>query len=161
MGVATRLLLQGSSRFFFENDIQDKFEIVSLSGTSGGALGASLVWYAMKKGENPVETRLMDFWRENTAQTYQEKLFNDFSIKALELTSRGLLPQFNVSPASPVAQWWTAFATLGLRPNFTNFRELLEAHIDFEEIATWGVQTEPPILLLGASNILTGKLWLF
>jgi NTE family protein len=151
----------GALQVLFENNIQDKFEIVSLSGTSGGALGAALIWYAIKKGDSPVETRLLEFWQDNTAQTYQERLFNDFSIKTLELTSKGILPQFNTSPASPALKQLMAFSTLGLRSRFTNFQELLEAHIDFQEIAAWGPQTEPPILLLGASNILTGKLWLF
>jgi NTE family protein len=151
----------GALQVLFENNIQDKFEIVSLSGTSGGALGAALIWYAIKKGDSPVETRLLEFWQDNTAQTYQERLFNDFSIKTLELTSKGILPQFNTSPASPALKQLMAFSTLGLRSRFTNFQELLEAHVDFQEIAAWGPQTEPPILLLGASNILTGKLWLF
>jgi len=151
----------GALQVLFEHNVQDKFEIVSLSGTSGGALGAALIWYAIKKGDSPVETRLLEFWQDNTAQTYQERLFNDFSIKTLELTSKGILPQFNTSPASPALKQLMAFSTLGLRSRFTNFQELLEAHIDFQEIASWGPQTEPPILLLGASNILTGKLWLF
>lgn len=82
----------GALQFLFENDIQDKFEIVSLSGTSGGAIGAALIWYGIKKGDQDVEQRLIDFWQDNTAQTYQERLFNDFAIKSLELTSKGLLP---------------------------------------------------------------------
>jgi NTE family protein len=151
----------GAFQALFENNIQDKFEIVSLSGTSGGALCAALVWYALKKGENPVEQRLLDFWKDNTAQTPQERLFNDFAIKNLELTSKGILPQFNVSPSSPILKSLMSAATLGLRSRFTNFQELLEAHIDFKEIAVWGAQPEPPVLLLGASNILTGKLWKF
>jgi len=151
----------GVLQALFENNIQDKFEIVSLSGTSGGALCASLVWYALKKGEHPVEQRLIEFWKDNTAQTFQERLFNDLAIKTLEFTSKGLLPQFNISPSSPVLKQWMSLATQGLRSRFTNFQELLEAHIDFQELATWGAQPEPPILLLGASNILTGKLWMF
>lgn len=151
----------GALQALFENNVQDKFKIVSLSGTSGGALGAALVWYALKKGEHPVQQRLIDFWTDNTAQTFQERLFNDFTIKTLEYTSKGILPQFNTSPSSPVLKSLTSLATLGLRSRFTNFQELLEAHIDFQEIATWGVQPEPPVLLLGASNILTGKLWKF
>jgi NTE family protein len=38
---------------------------------------------------------------------------------------------------------------------------LLEAHIDFGELASSGVQRDAPILILGACNILTGKLWKF
>lgn len=151
----------GVLQALFENNIQDQFEIVSLSGTSGGALCVSLVWYALKKGEHPIEQRLIDFWKDNTAQTPQEHLFNDLAIKVLEFTSKGILPQFNISPSSPVLKQWMAFATLGLRSRFTDFREMLEAHIDFQEVTAWGVQPDPPILLLGASNIRTGKLWKF
>jgi NTE family protein len=151
----------GALQALFENGIQDRYEIVSLSGTSGGALGAALIWYALKKGENPVQRRLIEFWRDNTAQTPQERFFNDLAIKSLEYTGKGYLPQFNTSPASPVLKAWMSIATLGLRSQFTNFQELLETHIDFEEIATWEVQPKAPILLLGASNILTGKLWIF
>jgi NTE family protein len=150
----------GALQALFENNVQDQFEIVSLSGTSGGALGAALVWYAIKKGENPVR-RLLEFWQDNTAQTKQERLFNDFTIKTLEYTSKGILPQFNTSPASPKLKQWMSFATTGLRSRFTNFQELLEAHIDFQEIAAWGPQPESPVLILGAVNILTGKLWMF
>jgi len=31
--------------------VQDYFNIVSLSGTSGGAICAFFTWYALKKGE--------------------------------------------------------------------------------------------------------------
>jgi NTE family protein len=151
----------GALQALFENGVQDRYQIVSLSGTSGGALGATLVWYALKKGEEPVQQHLLDFWQDNTAQSPQERLFNDLAIKTLEYTSKGLLPQFNISPASPFLKYWMSFATLGLRSRFTDFQELLETHIDFQEVASWGVQTEPPVLLLGASNILTGKLWMF
>lgn len=40
----------GALQALFENSIQDNFEIVSLSGTSGGALCVSLAWYSLKKG---------------------------------------------------------------------------------------------------------------
>lgn len=151
----------GVLQSLFEGGVHEKFQVVSLSGTSGGALCAALVWCSLKRGDQSIEQRLLEFWQDNTAQTYQERLFNDFSIKTLELTSKGILPQFNISPSSPALASWLAFATLGLRSRFTNFQELLSAHIDFDELATWGAQPEPPILLLGASNILTGKLWMF
>lgn len=150
----------GALQALFEHNIQDEFDIVSLSGTSGGALCAAIAWYALKKGESPVQ-RLADFWKDNTAQTPKEVKFNDSAIKTQELTSKGFLPQFNISPSSPILKTLMAFATVGLRSRFTNFQELLETHIDFQELASWGAQPEAPILLLGASNILTGKLWKF
>jgi NTE family protein len=148
----------GVFKALFENKIQDHFNIVSLSGTSGGAICALLIWYALKKGEDPVWKRLLDFWEDNSAQTYQERFFNDFVIKTLELASKGQIPQYNLSPSSLLVKTWSSFATQGLRSRFTDLKELLEAHVDFSELAAWGAQPEPPILLLGACNILTGKL---
>jgi NTE family protein len=150
----------GALQALFEQGIHNEFEIVSLSGTSGGALCASLAWFSLKKGESPIQ-RLTDFWKDNTAQTPQESFFNNFVIYTLELTGKGLLPQVATSPSSPISKAWLKYATVGLRSRFTNFQELLEAHIDFQETASWGAQAESPILVLGASNILTGKLWMF
>jgi NTE family protein len=150
----------GALQALFESGIQDKYNIVGLSGTSGGALCAALAWYALKKGKSPVEG-LAEFWKDNTAQTYPERIFNDVVIRTLELTSKGVLPSFSTSPASPTSKLWKSVSTLGLRSRFTNFQELLETHIDFQTTADWGAQTEAPVLLLGAVNILTGKLWMF
>jgi NTE family protein len=148
----------GVLKALFENKIQDHFNIVSLSGTSGGAICAFLIWYALKKGDDVVWKRLIDFWQDNTAQTPQEKFFNDFAIKTLELVSKGQIPQYNTTPSDPLVKTWLSFATQGLRSRFTDFKELLAAHIDFSELTAWGAQPEPPILILGACNILTGKM---
>jgi len=124
----------GALKALFDNKVQDYFNIVSLSGT------------------------MIDFWEDNSARTPQEKLFNDSAIKALELASKGLIPQYNLSPSSPITKTLFSIATYGLRSRFTNFDQLLRAHIDFSELATWGAKPEPPILLMGACNVLTGKL---
>jgi NTE family protein len=50
------------------------------------------------------------------------------------------------------------FMTAGQRETFADFRRLLRAHIDFEEIAGWGPVEDRPVLLIGACNVLTGKL---
>jgi NTE family protein len=151
----------GVLKALFENKIQDHINIVSLSGTSGGAICAFLTWYALKKGDDCVWKRLIDFWEDNTAQTPQERFFNDSVIKTLELASQGLIPQYNLSPSNPLLKTWLSFATQGLQSRFTDLKELLETHIDFSEVAAWGAQPEPPILVLGACNILTGRLYKF
>ncbi len=151
----------GVLKSLFDSNIQDQFEIVSLSGTSGGAICAFLIWYALKKGDNSVWQRLIDFWEDNTAQTVAEKFFNDAAIKTIEWGSKGLIPQFNFSPASPLTKAWFELATLGLRRRFTDLEVLLKHHVDFDELNHWGAQPEPPILLIGACNILSGKLHKF
>jgi NTE family protein len=76
-------------------------------------------------------------------------------------TAQGYLPQYHVSPSSPLVKAWHSFSTQNLRSRFTDLKELLEAHINFSEVAAWGAQPNPPVLLLGACNILTGKLHKF
>lgn len=148
----------GVFKALFENKVQDYFKIVSLSGTSGGAICAFLIWYALKKGDEVIWERLIDFWEDNSAQTQQERFFNDCVIKSLESVSKGLIPQYNLTPYSPLSKIMLYFSTLGLRSRFTDLKQLLEAHADFSELETWGAQPESPILLLGACNILSGKL---
>ena len=94
----------GVLKALFENKIQDRVNIVSFSGTSGGALCALLTWYALKKGDDCVWKRLIDFWKDNCAQTPQERFFNDFVINMLKVTSQGLIPQYSTSPYSPVVK---------------------------------------------------------
>ena len=43
-----------------KNKIRDHFKIVSISGTSGGAICAFLIWYAHKKGDDCLWKRLID-----------------------------------------------------------------------------------------------------
>jgi len=146
---------------FEENKLRDHFKVASLSGTSGGALCAFFSWYAHKKGDDCLWKRLIDFWEDNKAQTPQERLFNDFVIETTKLTSQGLIPQFNLSPSNPLVQTWFSVATMGLRSRYSHFEELLAAHIDFSEVKAWGAQPEPPVVVLGACNIITGRLHKF
>jgi NTE family protein len=144
-----------------KNKLLDHFTPVSVSGTSGGALCAFFLWYAAKKGDECLWKRLIDFWQDNTAQTPEERSFNDFAINTMRLVGQGLIPQYSSSPAAPLVKMWFSMATLGQRSRFCNFQELLAAHIDFSELAAWGAQPKPPILILGACNIVTGRLHQF
>ena len=50
-----------------------EFETISVSGTSGGAVCAALLWYAARKKETPRWKRLIDFWVDNTAHGWAEE----------------------------------------------------------------------------------------
>ncbi|MCX7310748.1 MAG: patatin-like phospholipase family protein [Hyphomicrobiales bacterium] len=141
-----------------ESHLQDDFEFVSISGTSGGALCATLVWYSLRKGEQPVWKRLIDFWHDNTAQNFSEEMFNSVMIEWMRLVNSGFLPVYQTSPASPLIQAMGQFASSGHRAEFSNFPALLRRHIDFDEIAAWGPQSKPPVLIIGAASVLTGRL---
>jgi len=105
-----------------EAHLQDEFEFVSISGTSGGALCATLVWYALRKGERPIWQRLMAFWRDDTAQSHPELMINNMVIEWMRMVNRGMLPIFQTSPASPLVQTISQFVTTGHRVNSPIFR---------------------------------------
>jgi NTE family protein len=142
-------------------NLEDHFEVVSISGTSGGAICAALLWFAFEKGEHPVCGRLMNFWKDNSAQGFLEQTFNHMVVSTLRMANVGLFPVFQLSPSSPLVQTMAAITTYGHRETFRNFRALLESHIDFAEIASWGPRTKRPILMIGAANVTTGKLTKF
>jgi NTE family protein len=53
------------------------YEVVGLSGTSGGAVCALLAWSALLEGDPPAAGRLLEeFWADNSATTPLEQLVN-------------------------------------------------------------------------------------
>lgn len=148
----------GALKTLCDANLGDQFEVVSISGTSGGALCATLIWYAYMKGETPLWGRLMDFWKANTAQTWMEQTLNTAIVESLRLVNSGMLPSFQTSPSAMRQPSAIGLAALGLRPEFMDFRALLERYIDFAEIASWGPMARRPVLILGAANVTTGDL---
>lgn len=148
----------GALKALCNEQIAEEFDFVAISGTSGGAVCATLIWYAFMKGERPLWGRMMRFWEENTAHGPAENAINRFIVESMRMVNSGLVPAFQVSPASPMLQAATQWLTAGQRKGFSDFRWLLESHIDFAEIASWGPRTAPPVLILGAANVTTGAL---
>jgi NTE family protein len=148
----------GALAGLFEAGIHRDFQITAITGTSGGAICATLAWLALQDGDPDPAARLESFWAENTAQNWAEKLFNDAVVETLRFASRGHLPVFATSPSMPAMQLMTRMATLGLRPEFTDLAALLARHIDYPALAG---RTAAPILLTGAVDILTGRLRVF
>ncbi len=141
-----------------ESHLQDEFEFVGVSGTSGGAICATLVWYALRKGERPIWQRLIDFWHDNTAQSQIENFINDSIIGHMRMVNRGMMPMLQTSPSSPLMKMMSRFGNFGQRPEYSDFPALLRKHIDFEEIASWGPQPAAPVLIIGAASVLSGRL---
>jgi NTE family protein len=148
----------GALKTLCEEQIGQDFDVVGISGTSGGEVCASLLWYSYLKGERPISTRLLKFWEDNTAQGATEHAINHFIVGWLRLVNSGMMPAFQFSPSSPAMQMAMQALTAGQRKGFADFRGLLETHIDFAEIASWGLRSTRPILMIGASNVKTGAL---
>jgi NTE family protein len=126
-----------------DSDDLDEYEIVGLSGTSGGAVCALLAWTALREGDRRKARALLDgFWTDNSATTPVDAAANFWLLWASTLQSAGFLPA--VSPYD--------LPTTGL----DHFRDLLTRRVDFDRIEAdpSGVQ---PLFLVGAVDVVSGQ----
>lgn len=147
---------------FFENRVHQTHEIMSFSGTSGGAVCAALAWYGLLKAARgdtkPIQSRLIAFWEELTAQHPEEIFLDRWCSESLRMAQKGWMPTFELSPSDLPMQ--TALSMLQAvlpRPIFTDLKSMLEKHVDFAE-ARRLVCSNSPILVVGAADVLTGEL---
>ena len=155
----------GALKTLFGRGIQDRFKIVGLSGTSGGALTAALAWTGLleraRGDRTPIEDRIIACWRDLSAQTPREVLLDGVCTQVVRLAEHGLLPTIASSPSSMQFQLWARATSLMIgRQEFTDLRALLVKHIDFEALPSL-VDAESPTLLLGAGDILEGSFKIF
>jgi NTE family protein len=124
-----------------------RYRIVALSGTSGGAICALLVWYALLANDREKAVELLDsFWRENSANSHWEMVLNDLFVEANRWQGVVALPE--VSPY--------------LYPSWAQdrLREMLEARVEFEEIEQ-ALGPASPTLLVSAVDVLSGEFKVF
>jgi NTE family protein len=157
--------IAGALKALFARGVQEQFEIVGFSGTSGGALTASVAWFGLLKrargDRTPPEDRVIALWNDLTAQTPQEIALDMAGIQSLRLVERGVLPSFATSPSSPMFR----FAMQGLsrligRPEFTDLRALIVKHLNFDELPGL-VEPASPVLLVSAGDVIDGSFKVF
>ena len=127
----------------FDGDELDEYEIVGLSGTSGGAVCALLAWTALREGDRHKARALLDgFWADNSASSPVDAAANFWLLWASTLQSAGFLPA--VSPYDLPAT------------GLDHFRDLLTRRVDFDRI-----EADPlgalPLFLVGAVDVLSGQ----
>jgi NTE family protein len=157
--------IAGALKVLFSHGIQERFEIVGFSGTSGGALTAAVAWFGLLKrargDRTPPEDRVLALWKDLTAQTPQEIAIDKAGVEAMRLVERGVLPSFASSPSSPPFRFWTkALSMMIARPEFTDLRALIVKHLSFDELPTL-VEPGSPVLLVGASDVIDGTFKIF
>jgi NTE family protein len=151
----------GVLKSLFQNDVHNKKQIVSLSGTSGGAVCAALSWYSLLKAAKgdvtPIEDRLVSFWRDNSTQNIYEEIFNSSVVNFIQLINKGLMPKWKISPNSPIAETMLSLSTALLpRKGFYDFKGLLKSYIDFQGLESL-IEPSSPVLVIGAANVLKGE----
>jgi len=120
------------------------YEMVALSGTSGGAICALLAWYGLLTDDTEKAVELLDsFWRENSANSYGDRLLNDW----LLWTNRFF---GNTGGAPTVSPY--------LYPSWGQdlLKSMLQKRVDFEKLREL-VKPSSPLLLVGAVNVLSGE----
>ena len=108
-------VLKGLVDRLVDQQVGRDFNVVSISGTSGGAVCAALLWFGFWKNERPLCRRLVDFWKDLTARDWAENAFNDAIVRGLRLINSGLLPAFQLSPSSLFVQTMLGWTTAGLQ----------------------------------------------
>jgi len=125
----------------------ERYEIVALSGTSGGAICALLVWYALLKGDRREAVRLLDsFWESISASSPKERVLNDLSVEATR--RQGTVATPLVTPYL-YPEWGKA-----------RLKQMLEELVAFEKIEEL-VTASSLKLLVGAVEVNTGEFEVF
>jgi len=115
----------------------DEYELVGISGTSGGAFNALATWYGLVTGEaSTAVDRLDALWTELAADEPADRLANGWLVGATRWRNASL-PAASVSPyADPVA-----------RLARERIAELLESLIDFESIPRLCTRDAPELVV--------------
>ncbi len=126
---------------------QDNYEVVALSGASGGAICALLSWYALLTDGADKAVELLDsFWMENSANSYWDMVLNDLFVESSRLQGSVAIPEISPYLYPSVAQ--------------NRLRTMLEDHVDFERLEDL-VKPSSPRLLVSAVDVLSGKFKVF
>jgi NTE family protein len=126
-------------------DWDDEYELVGISGTSGGAFNALAAWYGLVTGTPEKAAGLVnEVWDDLSASGLNDRMLNNWMTALNRMAVSGVpMPEF--SPYDVPGQ------EVGKR----RIRSVLESHIDFEELpdyCTW----QAPELVVGTVNINAG-----
>lgn len=138
-GVLRELLSQWPAR-------EEEFELVGISGSSGGAFNALAVWYGAVTGDEETAIATLDaLWDDIAASDAADRLLNSWVTTYARIASTGVgLPE--VSP------YYAPVARLSQR----HLGRILERHVDFDAIPEL-CAADVPKLVVGAVDINAGE----
>jgi len=125
-------------------------EVVAISGSSGGAVCAVLVWDGLVVGdEQRAVENLRGFWHNLSARDPWDRWLNQMAVMHLSLKERGF-------PTPEISPYDNPFAVWGRR----ELRRLLEEFVDFDAFADRRGSNELAIYV-GAVDITTDQFHVF
>lgn len=123
----------------------DRYELVGISGTSGGAFNALATWYGLVTADEDRAIELLEaLWDDLSADGATDRLLNDWVVGLSRIESSGV-PFPRVSP----------YLTPGSRAGQRRIRRILERHIDFEAVPDL-CGRETPELVVGTVDVNAG-----
>jgi NTE family protein len=126
-------------------DCRDRFELVALSGTSGGAVCAALAWSGLiAGGPEEAERRLFAFWQDLEVHDVLDAAMNFWAVTLARLPVTQEVSPYAYQPVAEPA-----------------LRALLQRHLAFEALPADLDRRGRPALLVGATEILSGERTVF
>jgi len=128
----------------------DDYNVVALTGTSGGAIDALITWFALlADGKEKVGDRLEAFWRDMSASSPFDLLMNEWTLATSRALSNAVTTEISPYLYPPVAA--------------EQFKKVLRGHVDFAGIPKLVADAGPktPMLLVGAAEVLSGEFKVF
>jgi NTE family protein len=115
----------------------DRYELVGISGTSGGAFNALAAWYGLVTGDaETARETLAALWDDIAATSATDRWVNEVGVWTARLQESGM-PTPRVSPYDVSASGY------GQR----RIRRILERHIDFDAIPDLCAETHPELVV--------------
>ncbi|WP_136602899.1 patatin-like phospholipase family protein [Salinigranum halophilum] len=123
----------------------DDYELVGISGTSGGAFNALAVWYGIVTDDADRSIELLDaLWEDLAADSVPDRITNDWVVGLSRIESSGF-------PAPQLSPYLTPGSTVGKN----RIKRVLERHIDFDAVPDL-CRHDVPELVVGTVNINAG-----
>ncbi len=129
-------------------DCPQDVEVVALSGTSGGAICATLAWDGFLRGDlRGASEKLQGFWRAMSAREPWDRIANQSLMSMMSLRDLMVLPEVSPYHFPP---WGEA-----------RFREILHQYLNFEELRALARSRSTPALQIGAVEVMSGHFEVF
>ncbi|HZS71280.1 MAG TPA: patatin-like phospholipase family protein [Candidatus Acidoferrum sp.] len=123
-------------------------EVVALSGTSGGAICATLAWDGLVRRDRKLAIqKLREFWDAMAAREPWDRVFNQYLLGMIEL--RDVMGMPEISPYQ-LPTWGEE-----------RFRNLLLQYFNFEELRQLARRPGAPIIRISAVEVLSGHFEMF
>ena len=129
-------------------NMPEDVDVVALTGTSGGAICATLAWEGfVRHNTRAAVDKLQRFWEATSAREWWDKIANQAMVGIVGLRDLMVMPE--ISPYH-LPRWGE-----------DHFRFMLQETFDFDELRRLARQPGAPLLEIGAVEVLGGHFEVF